>query len=170
MEIHRSALLVDGHNDLPWELREADGPGFKNIDLTKPQKKFHTDIERLKKGGVGAQFWSAWVPTSSGKKGGAAEVVGPGEDHPRKLELREAGELGEPGEGEGQRLRGVGGEADSDRESVRGRFAKIGPTQSEVSREHAVLQRRREGTRRCRPSLASGRTRALTPRLQKLFR
>src|SRR4051812_1202933 len=60
MAIHREALLIDRHNDLPWELREADGPGFTNVDLTKPQKKFHTDIERLKKGNVGAQFWSAW--------------------------------------------------------------------------------------------------------------
>src|SRR5690348_265094 len=59
LAIHREALLIDGHNDLPWELREADGPGFTHIDLTRPQKKFHTDIERLKKGNVGAQFWSA---------------------------------------------------------------------------------------------------------------
>ena len=35
--IHDEALLIDGHNDLPWELRENDGPGFKNIDLKKPQ-------------------------------------------------------------------------------------------------------------------------------------
>src|ERR1700684_3047582 len=60
--IHREALLIDGHNDLPWALRERDGPSFRSIDLTKPQKQFHTDIERLKKGNVGAQFWSAFVP------------------------------------------------------------------------------------------------------------
>ncbi|MBY0460202.1 MAG: dipeptidase, partial [Gemmataceae bacterium] len=73
--IHDEALLVDGHNDLPWELREADGPGFRNIDLTKPQKKFHTDIARLKKGNVGAQFWSAYVPTSTTKKGTAVKTT-----------------------------------------------------------------------------------------------
>ena len=73
--IHREALLIDGHNDLPWELRETDGPGFKNIDLTKPQKKFHTDILRLKKGNVGAQFWSAWVPTDHARKGIAVRTT-----------------------------------------------------------------------------------------------
>jgi membrane dipeptidase len=75
LAIHNEALLIDGHNDLPWELRETGGPGFKNIDLTKPQKKFHTDIERLKKGNVGAQFWSAYVPTSFTKKGAAVKAT-----------------------------------------------------------------------------------------------
>jgi membrane dipeptidase len=73
--IHNEALLIDGHNDLPWELRENDGPGFKNIDLSKPQKKFHTDIARLKKGNVGAQFWSAWVPSSFTAKGTAVKTT-----------------------------------------------------------------------------------------------
>ena len=75
LAIHREALLIDGHNDLPWELRDNDGPGFKNIDLTKTQKKFHTDIPRLKQGNVGAQFWSAWVPTSHGPKGSAVKTT-----------------------------------------------------------------------------------------------
>lgn len=73
--IHNEALLIDGHNDLPWELREADGPGFRNIDLSRPQKRFHTDIERLKKGNVGAQFWSAYVPSSTAKKGTAVKMT-----------------------------------------------------------------------------------------------
>jgi membrane dipeptidase len=75
LEIHRTALLVDGHNDLPWELRSKDGPGFRNIDLRKPQKQFHTDIERLKRGHVGAQFWSAFVPTSYARKGLAIKTT-----------------------------------------------------------------------------------------------
>jgi membrane dipeptidase len=73
--VHREALLIDGHNDLPWELREKDGPGFRNIDLSRPQKGFHTDIERLKKGNVGAQFWSAYVPTSFGRRGEAIKAT-----------------------------------------------------------------------------------------------
>jgi membrane dipeptidase len=73
--IHHEALLIDGHNDLPWELRETDGPSFRNIDLTKPQKRFHTDIDRLRKGNVGAQFWSAYVPTSFTKKGTAVKTT-----------------------------------------------------------------------------------------------
>src|SRR4051794_40813384 len=63
LAIHREALLVDGHNDLPWELRQKDGPAFRSIDIARPQSRFHTDIDRLRKGNVGAQFWSAYVPT-----------------------------------------------------------------------------------------------------------
>jgi membrane dipeptidase len=73
--IHREALLIDGHNDLPYALREADGPSFQNIDIAKPQPKFHTDIARLKKGNVGAQFWSAYVPSSTSKKGTAVRLT-----------------------------------------------------------------------------------------------
>ena len=75
LAIHREALLIDGHNDLPWELRRKDGPSFRNIDLTKPQPRFHTDIPRLRKGNVGAQFWSAYVPASTGHKGTAARTT-----------------------------------------------------------------------------------------------
>ena len=75
MAIHREALLIDGHNDLPWELRRKDGPAFRNIDLARPQKSFHTDIERLRRGNVGAQFWSAYVPASTGKKGTAIKLT-----------------------------------------------------------------------------------------------
>jgi membrane dipeptidase len=75
LAIHREALLIDGHNDLPWALRDKDGPSFRNIDLTRPQKQFNTDIERLKKGNVGAQFWSAWVPVDYGKKGIAVRTT-----------------------------------------------------------------------------------------------
>lgn len=63
-EIHKTALLVDGHNDLPWTLRSVGDSGLKKYDLNKFQKRFHTDIPRLRKGGLTAQFWSAYIPTS----------------------------------------------------------------------------------------------------------
>jgi membrane dipeptidase len=75
LAIHNEALLVDGHNDLPYELRAKDGTSFRNIDLTKHQKGFHTDIDRLRKGNVGVQFWSAYVPSSTGKKGIAIRMT-----------------------------------------------------------------------------------------------
>jgi membrane dipeptidase len=75
LAIHRDALLVDGHNDLPYELRTKDGPSFRNIDLARHQKEFHTDIDRLRKGNVGAQFWSAYVPSSTGRKGTAIRMT-----------------------------------------------------------------------------------------------
>jgi membrane dipeptidase len=71
LRLHRESLLVDGHNDLPWQLREKAGLSFEKIDLTRPQPRLHTDIPRLRRGGVGAQFWSAYVPVETRKKGTA---------------------------------------------------------------------------------------------------
>ncbi len=71
LQIHREALLIDGHNDLPWQFREKKDLSFRTIDISRPQKNLHTDIPRLRQGGVGAQFWSAWVPTESMKDGSA---------------------------------------------------------------------------------------------------
>lgn len=55
--------LVDGHNDLPWAMREfANAPlDVVAYDLTKPTKGM-TDIARLRKGHIGGQFWSVYVP------------------------------------------------------------------------------------------------------------
>jgi membrane dipeptidase len=70
--------LIDGHNDLPWQIREC----FVNVDgvdlrastanLPKPDKlppdcewtPLMTDIPRLHAGHVGAQFWSVWIPSA----------------------------------------------------------------------------------------------------------
>src|SRR3954470_3786970 len=75
LAVHRDALLVDGHNDLPWELRRKDGPSFRTLDLRRPQPKFNTDIDRLRRGNVGAQFWSAYVPANTTAKGTAARMT-----------------------------------------------------------------------------------------------
>ncbi len=55
--------LVDGHNDLPWAIRESeDAPrDVVAYDLSKPTKGM-TDLARLRKGQVGGQFWSVYVP------------------------------------------------------------------------------------------------------------
>src|SRR5215510_7132206 len=61
--LHAKALLVDGHNDYPWALREHDpARNLDSLDIRKPQPSIMTDIARLKDGGVGAQFWSVYVP------------------------------------------------------------------------------------------------------------
>jgi membrane dipeptidase len=73
--IHKEMPVFDGHNDLPWELREKADLSFVNIDIAKNQPKFHTDLPRLKKGGVGAQFWSAYVPVEMSKKGVAIRTT-----------------------------------------------------------------------------------------------
>src|SRR5262249_12026408 len=69
--IHRVAILIDGHTDLPWQFREKKDLSFRNIDISRAQKNLHTDIPRLRQGGVGAQFWSAYVPVDSMKDGSA---------------------------------------------------------------------------------------------------
>ncbi len=63
--IHDSGLLFDGHNDLPWTVREKSNSSFAKCDLRQPQPEMHTDIPRLRKGGVKAQFWSVYVPVST---------------------------------------------------------------------------------------------------------
>jgi membrane dipeptidase len=58
-------LLIDGHNDLPYQYRKHDNFSFRAFDIARPQPMLHTDIERLRKGGVGAQFWAAYVDAES---------------------------------------------------------------------------------------------------------
>jgi membrane dipeptidase len=70
-ELHRRSLVVDGHNDLPWEIRTKGSSDFSKIDISRPQPELHTDIPRLREGGVGAQFWSVWVPVDLGYNGQA---------------------------------------------------------------------------------------------------
>ncbi|HVN44069.1 MAG TPA: dipeptidase [Steroidobacteraceae bacterium] len=63
--------LVDGHNDLPWEIRERFGGDVSKIDLRGDtaalaapagSPPLMTDIPRLRRGRVGAQFWSVYIP------------------------------------------------------------------------------------------------------------
>jgi membrane dipeptidase len=60
----------DGHNDLPWELREQSAYDLSAVDIAQRLTTTHTDLPRLREGGVGAQFWSVYVPAQL--QGGAA--------------------------------------------------------------------------------------------------
>jgi membrane dipeptidase len=71
LEIHHSGMLFDGHNDLPWEIRNKAGASFDRADISQPQPRFHTDIPRLRKGGLKAQFWSVYVPAETAVTGDA---------------------------------------------------------------------------------------------------
>ncbi|MFF2926799.1 dipeptidase [Streptomyces celluloflavus] len=54
--------VVDGHNDLPWALREQVRYDLDQRDIAGDQSAhLHTDLPRLRAGGVGAQFWSVYV-------------------------------------------------------------------------------------------------------------
>lgn len=76
MEIARRVLsttpLFDGHNDLPWAIREnpAAPRDVVAYDLRK-RTPGHTDIARLREGMVGAQFWSVYIPATSVAEGAA---------------------------------------------------------------------------------------------------
>jgi membrane dipeptidase len=54
--------VLDGHNDLPWALRKAGESPATPVDIAAPVGFTHTDLPRLRQGGVGAQFWSVYVP------------------------------------------------------------------------------------------------------------
>ena len=66
--------LIDGHNDLPWAIRQSD---IAPHDVEEPAHDlrratpFHTDIARLRAGMVGAQFWSVYIPYEAVEEGAA---------------------------------------------------------------------------------------------------
>src|SRR5262249_17624578 len=56
--------VVDGHNDLPWALRQQVGYRLDERDTAPDQARHpHPDLKRLRAGGVGAQYWSVYVPS-----------------------------------------------------------------------------------------------------------
>ncbi|MBA2302436.1 MAG: membrane dipeptidase [Acidobacteria bacterium] len=61
--LHKQVPLIDGHNDYPWALRENVQRDLDKLDITKAQPTIHTDIARLKAGGLGGQFWSVYTPS-----------------------------------------------------------------------------------------------------------
>ncbi|HEX8389129.1 MAG TPA: dipeptidase, partial [Sphingomonas sp.] len=64
----RQAPVVDGHNDLAWELAQNHDGRVEAVDLNADTSRLghalQTDIPRLRRGGVGGQFWSVWIPTT----------------------------------------------------------------------------------------------------------
>ena len=70
----KTVPLIDGHNDLPWEIRVSETAPLdvQAYDLNK-QTHGNTDIARLRAGQVGAQFWSIYVPGEA-KDSGYARI------------------------------------------------------------------------------------------------
>jgi membrane dipeptidase len=54
-------LLIDGHNDLAWAMRQQYDADLDAVDLTDVVPDLHTDLKRLEAGGVTGQFWSVYV-------------------------------------------------------------------------------------------------------------
>ncbi|MEE4270708.1 MAG: dipeptidase [Thermoanaerobaculales bacterium] len=64
-EVLREVPLIDGHNDAPWAIRSRVANHLAEFDFTDTSaidRPMHTDIARLREGGVGGQFWSVWIP------------------------------------------------------------------------------------------------------------
>jgi membrane dipeptidase len=57
-----TAPVFDGHNDIPWALRRKAGYDLDRMDISQHQPDLHTDIPRWRAGGLGAQFFSVFVP------------------------------------------------------------------------------------------------------------
>ncbi len=77
---HVRALLtehpvVDGHNDLPYAARELTSYDWGCLDVGRGGTPTHTDIPRLRTGGVGAQFWSVFVPAELQGDGAVAATL-----------------------------------------------------------------------------------------------
>src|SRR5260370_40384865 len=76
------APLIDGHNDLAWEIPEQFGSDLDLVELAASVPDTHTDLPRLRRGCVGGQVWSVYVPSTLA--GGAAVGGPPGRDGPAR--------------------------------------------------------------------------------------
>src|SRR5258705_5904601 len=67
LRLLRTTPLIDGHNDIPDAIRERGG--LDSVDFSVLQPRLMTDIPKLRAGGVGAQFWAAYVPVTTTHEG-----------------------------------------------------------------------------------------------------
>ena len=93
-ELLRAAPLIDGHNDLLWEMQEAREKGASDADVSASCPQFQTDLPRMDAGGVGGQFWSVYTPSGWAPEralAGALERIDElrrlTRRHPERLEL-----------------------------------------------------------------------------------
>ncbi len=63
--ILKATPLIDGHNDVPWTVRENHKSSVEGLaaDSDKRASPMMTDMARLRKGRVGGQFWSVYLPS-----------------------------------------------------------------------------------------------------------
>ncbi len=60
-DLHRDVPLIDGHNDLPWQYRKRADRALSKIDISVLQLDLHTDIPRLREGGIGGQLLATTI-------------------------------------------------------------------------------------------------------------
>lgn len=93
-ELLHAAPLVDGHNDLLWALRQLREKEGAEPDVAEPIPRLQTDLPRLARGGVGAQFWSVYVRSDLTREQAVTQTLeqidafhAMLERHPGRLEL-----------------------------------------------------------------------------------
>ncbi|MEO7267614.1 MAG: dipeptidase [Knoellia sp.] len=91
-DLLRTHPVWDGHNDLPWEARDQVGYDLDRLDIASELTTTHTDLVRMRRGGMGAQFWSVYVDAKwAGEKAVTATLEQI--DFVREMTSRYAGEL-----------------------------------------------------------------------------
>jgi membrane dipeptidase len=74
--LHEQVPMIDGHNDLPWEIRTKGFSDFARMNPDSSLPDNNTDVARLRAGGVGGVFWAAYVPVETmGRVPGPARVA-----------------------------------------------------------------------------------------------
>ncbi|KAM8894371.1 dipeptidase 1 [Spinachia spinachia] len=74
LQLMSETPLIDGHNDLPWQLRQQFNNELSRVDLNTLEST-HTNIPKIKEGRLGAQFWSAYVPCESQYKDAVRQTL-----------------------------------------------------------------------------------------------
>src|ERR1044071_1957230 len=112
LRIHRSAIIIDGHNDIPSPMTDDDydlaTSSVGKIHLTDGTP-YHTDLQRFKASGITGEFFSIYVGGDTWKAGRAMPramdmidaTYRQAERHPQQLmmcttaaQIREAKKLG----------------------------------------------------------------------------
>ena len=75
LKIHRYALVLDGHNDMPGNILDKGLNTLKDFSLNKAQPQLQTDIPRLRKGGVDAQVFVAYISPDHMRTGGGNQAA-----------------------------------------------------------------------------------------------
>ncbi|KAM9366977.1 dipeptidase 1 [Symphorus nematophorus] len=74
LQLMSETPLIDGHNDLPWQLRKQFNNQLNKVDLNTLETT-HTNIPKIKEGRLGAQFWSAYVPCDTQYKDAVRQTL-----------------------------------------------------------------------------------------------
>jgi membrane dipeptidase len=88
LALHRAVPMIDGHNDLAESVAFDHSATWDSADIARSVPGLHTSIPRLRAGGVGAQFWSVWVPPQAVARHGALHLAMEQIDLIRQMEAR----------------------------------------------------------------------------------